>query len=64
MSASDRLLEKAREYELNSCAMLERAEAGDVGAQKSVIPFAVVAIVLREVALALEGAVDEERDAA
>ncbi len=47
---------KADEYEIRSAAAAERGEAGDVEEARAATPFAMVAIVLREVAEALKEA--------
>ena len=57
MDPADRLNEKAREYEVLAVSHVERAPLGDVGGHvATATAFVVVAIVLREVADALEEA--------
>ena len=57
MDPADRLNEKAREYEVLAVSHVERAPLGDVGDHiATATAFVVVAIVLREVAGALEDA--------
>jgi hypothetical protein len=54
---ADRLNEKAREYEVLAISHVERAPLGDAGDHvATATAFVVVAIVLREVADALEDA--------
>ena len=60
MTARESLLAKAREYELRAIAADDQAVAGDASARVNAASWTTVAIVLREVAAAL----DEEREAA
>ena len=57
MDPADRLNQKAREYEVLAISHVERAPLGDVGEHVgAATAFVVVAMVLREVADALEEA--------
>ena len=57
MEPAERLTEKAREYELLAASHAERAPLGAAGGDAaSATAFTVIAIVLREVADALEDA--------
>jgi hypothetical protein len=63
MDAQERLTRKAREYEILAASHAERAPLAGVDSadsESAAVAFTLAAIVLREVALAL----DDERDAA
>lgn len=50
MTVQDLLLEKAREYGLQSAHQAEIADTGDEDARTAAVAFAVVELVLREIA--------------
>jgi hypothetical protein len=58
MIAADRLIRSARDYELLAASCAERAElpaGGGGGQRESVAAFILAAIILREIALAIDG---------